>query len=73
MKDVGGVAETRFLGRTAGLTDGRNNAPRADEGHFYSPPPPTSGDKEIISYCLVDLHYVSYFNISQLHIGPNNK
>ena len=36
MKDVGGLAGTRSLGRTAG---------RTDEGHFYSPPPPTSGDK----------------------------
>ena len=40
MKDVGGVAETRSLGRTDGITH-----TRADEGHFYSPPLPTSGDK----------------------------
>ena len=40
MKDVGGVAETRSLGWRDGIMHtGR------DEGHFYSPPPPTSGDK----------------------------
>ena len=47
MKDVGGVAETKSLGRTAGRTEGRTDAithTRTDEGHFYSPPPPTSGD-----------------------------
>ena len=50
MKDVRGVAETRSLGRTAGRTegqtDGRNNAHTDGRGHFYSPPPPMSGDKE---------------------------
>ena len=45
MKDVGGVAETRSLGRTAGRTDGVTHT-RTDEGHFYSPPPPTSGDNK---------------------------
>ena len=47
MKDVGGVAETKSLGRTAGRTEGRTDAithTRTDEGHFYSPHPPTSGD-----------------------------
>ena len=33
MKDIGGVAETR------------SSAGRTDAGHFYSPPPATSGDK----------------------------
>ena len=49
MKDVGGVAETRSLGRTAGWTEGRTDGithTRTDEGHFYSPPPPTSGDNK---------------------------
>ena len=40
MKDVRGVAETR----SDGMTEGRTHT-RTDEGHFYSPPPPTSGDK----------------------------
>ena len=48
MKDVGGVAEKRSLGQTAGRKarwrEGRNNALTDDEGHFYSPPPPMSGD-----------------------------
>ena len=44
MKDVGGVAETRSLGRMAGRTD-RITHTRTDEGHFYSPPLPTSGNK----------------------------
>ena len=53
MKGVGGVAETRSLGRTDGRTDGRPDGrtdgithTRMDEGHFYSPPPPTSGDNK---------------------------
>ena len=48
MKD-GGVAETRSLERTVGRTDGRKDGithTRTDEGHFYSPPPPTLGDNE---------------------------
>ena len=48
MKDVGGAAETRSLGQTAGRTEGRTDGitdTQTDEGHFYSPPPPTSGDK----------------------------
>ena len=45
MKDVGGVAETRSLGGTDGRPDGITNT-RTDEGHFYSPPPPTLGDNE---------------------------
>ena len=50
MKDVGGVAGTRF--RTDGRTEGRTDT-RTDEGHFYSPPPPTSGDnKALPSYKL---------------------
>ena len=55
MKDVGGVAETRSLGRMARQTEGRTEGwmegqterimhTRTDEGHFYSRPPPTSGD-----------------------------
>ena len=46
MRDVGGVAETRSLGRPGGQTDGITHT-RTDEGHFYSPPPPTSGDNQI--------------------------
>ena len=50
MKDVRGVAGTRSDGRrddgrTGGMTDGRTHT-RTDEGHFYSPPPPTSGDEK---------------------------
>ena len=41
MKDVGGVAETRSLRRMDGITH-----TQTDEGHFDSPPPPTSGDKK---------------------------
>ena len=49
MKYVGGVAETRSFGRTAGRTEGRTDEithTRTDEGHFYSPPPPMSGDNK---------------------------
>ena len=48
MKDVGGVAETRSLGWTEGRADEWMDGimhTGTDEGHFYSPPPPTSGDK----------------------------
>ena len=41
MKDVRGAAGTRWDGWTEGPT-----RTRMDEGHFYSPPPPTSGDKK---------------------------
>ena len=47
MKDGGGVAETRSLRWTDGRTEGRADditQTRTDEGHFYSPPPPASGD-----------------------------
>ena len=50
MKDVGGVRETRSLGRTAKRTEGRTGGIThtwTDEGHFYSPPPPTSGDNNV--------------------------
>ena len=54
MKAVGGVVETRSLGRTdgrpAGRTDGRTDGithTRTDEGHFYSLSPPMSGDNDI--------------------------
>ena len=44
MKEVGGVAETRSLGQTAGWTEGRTDGrikPHTDgRGSFYSPPPP---------------------------------
>ena len=53
MKDVGVVAETRSLGRTAGGTDGITHT-RMDEGHFYSPPPPTSGDKNMFKTGVVE-------------------
>ena len=33
-------------GRTDRRTDGITNT-RTDEGHFSSPPPPTSGDNEV--------------------------
>ena len=56
MKDVG--AETRSPGRTAGRTEGRTDGrtdgithTRMDEGHFSSPPPPTSGDKNELFIC----------------------
>ena len=45
MKDVRGVTGTRSDGRNVRRTDGRTYT-RTDEGHFYSPPPPTSVDKE---------------------------
>ena len=48
MKDVG-FAKTRSLGQTAGKTDIRMDRithTLTDKGHFYSPPPPTSGDNE---------------------------
>ena len=34
MKDVGGVAETRSLGRWVGRTDGQNNAHMERRGSF---------------------------------------
>ena len=36
MKDLGGVAEIRSLGWTAGRSDGITHT-RTDKGHFYSP------------------------------------
>ena len=46
MKDIGGLRRQDLLdGRPDGRKDGITQT-RADEGHFYSPPPPTSGDKE---------------------------
>ena len=48
MKDVG-IAKTRSLGQTAGKTDIRMDRithTLTDKGHFYSAPPPTSGDNE---------------------------
>ena len=42
IKDVRGVAGTR----SDGWTDGRMHT-QTGEGHFYSRPPPTSGDKNI--------------------------
>ena len=36
------------IGRTEGMTDGRTHT-RTDEGHFYCPPPPTSGDSKTVS------------------------
>ena len=52
-KDVGGVAETRSLGLTAGWMEGymkgwmdRIMHTQMDEGHFYSPSMPTSGDNK---------------------------
>ena len=45
MKDVEGVAETRFLGWTAGQTEGITHI-WMDEGHFYSSTPHTSGDND---------------------------
>ena len=62
MKNVG-VADTRSFGRMDGRKDGRTKGrPEGrtdgrtdgithtwtDEGHFYSPPPPTSGDKNAV-------------------------
>ena len=45
MNDVGGlVGQSLSDGRPDGQTDGITHT-RSDEGHFYSPPPPTSGDK----------------------------
>ena len=44
MKDVRGVAGTR----SDGMTDGRTHI-WTDEGHFYCPPPPTSGDSKTVS------------------------
>ena len=49
IKDVGGVAETKSLGRTDGWMDSRMDGIthiRKGEGHFYSPPPPMSGDEK---------------------------
>ena len=46
MKDVRGVAVTRANERKDGRTDRRTHT-RTDEGHFYSPPPPMSGDKDL--------------------------
>ena len=46
MKDVGGVAEKRSLGPTARKTDVITHT-RTEEGHFYSPHPPTSGENEM--------------------------
>ena len=48
MKDVRDIAGTRSEGWKDGRKDGRNDGrthTRTDEGYFYSPPPPTSGDK----------------------------
>ena len=53
MKDVRGVAGTSSDGQKDGRKDGRNDGrtdrrthTRTDEGHFYIPPPPTSGDNK---------------------------
>ena len=48
MKDVGGVAETISLGRMDVRKDVRTDGithTQTNEGHFYSPRLPTSGDK----------------------------
>ena len=47
MKDVGGAAETRSHIRMEGRTDRWNNAHMDCKGHFYSPPPPVSGDNQL--------------------------
>ena len=44
MKDVGGVADTRSLGGTAGWMEGITHT-LTDKDDFYSPPLPTSVDK----------------------------
>ena len=47
MKDVGGVGETRSSeGRTDRRMEGQTEG-QMDEGHSYSPPPPTSGDNNV--------------------------
>ena len=54
MKDVGGVAETSSLGRTVGRTEARTEGithTRTDESHFYSSPPPMSGDNKELEMC----------------------
>ena len=43
MKDVRDGKDGRKDGLNDGRTDGRTHT-RTDEGHFYNPPPPTSGD-----------------------------
>ena len=49
MKDVGAVEESRSFGWTDGRTDGKKRT-QTDKGYFYSPPPPTSGDKNSESH-----------------------
>ena len=46
LADVRGVARTRSDGRKDGRNDERMHT-RTDEDRFYSPPPPTSGDKNV--------------------------
>ena len=46
MKDVRGVAGKDWTDRRMyGMTGGQTHT-QTDEGHFCSPPPPTSGDTE---------------------------
>ena len=68
MKDVRGVEGTRSDGRTDGRNYGRTGGrthTRTDEGHFYSPPPPTSGDKY---YPKDMLGLYTYFDTTKVYI-----
>ena len=44
------------IGRTDGWTDAQT-----EEGHFYSPPLPTSGDKYVRSFCIALQKLLSLF------------
>ena len=54
MKDAAGVVETSSLGRTDVRMGRRNNAHTHGRGHFYSPPPPMSGDNMNSMKCCLD-------------------
>ena len=51
-------------GKTDGRTDGITHT-QMDKGHFYSPPPPTSGDN---SYCCSSLYEAGYSKASQWQV-----
>ena len=52
MKDVSVVVGTRLGGWKEGRNDGWTDAHLTNEGYFYSPPPPTSGDNyKVALFC----------------------
>ena len=72
MEGIGGVAETRSL-RRKGRTDGIMHT-RTDEGHFYSPTPPTSGDKNSDFFAIFfNVKVYCSFTLESPHRGDSNE